>query len=368
MRHIALAPAALAALWACAFALPVHHVHREALNEVIVTVERTQFVTIDAPAALPTEDPALAAFGGDDSAPAAVPTASTELPPPIAPPVATPPATPLAPAPDASSSPAPAPDAGVGSSGVLGITYSPYKPGGCKDAGEVARDIAKLAGYSIIRLYGTDCDQVANVKNALQPGQKLFLGIFDVGDIQGGVDAMKAGLNGDWNLVDTVSVGNELVNNGQASPAQVAQYVGQARAALSAAGYGGPVVAVDTFIATINNPQLCDISDYVAVNAHAFFDGNILPQDAGSWAVQQIQRVWTACGGKKNVRIVETGWPSAGQALGKAVPSPENQKLAVDSIKSAVGNDCFLFTAFNDLWKAPGYLSTEQSWGIFGNS
>ncbi|KAH7586681.1 Glycosyl hydrolases family 17 signature [Nakaseomyces glabratus] len=262
------------------------------------------------------------------------------------------------------------PDTQVGGAGVKGITYTPYNADGtCKDASAVASDLAALSQYPTIRLYGTDCNQVENVFKAKASGQKLFLGVFDVSNIQGSVDAIKSAVNtyGSWDDVTTVSIGNELVNGGQASPAQVGQYVAAGRAALQAAGFNGPVVSVDTFIAVINNPELCQYSDYMAVNAHAYFDQYTKAQDAGSWLLQQIQRVWTACDGKKEVVITESGWPSKGQTLGVAVPSKQNQKDAVNSITAACGADTFLYNAFNDYWKADGPYGCEKYWGVLSD-
>jgi exo-beta-1,3-glucanase (GH17 family) len=64
------------------------------------------------------------------------------------------------------------------------------------------------------------------------------------------------------------------------------------------AGYTGPVVAVDTFIAIQNNPSLCNASDYVAANAHAYFDGTVAASGAGTWVAQQSAKLASVCGGK----------------------------------------------------------------------
>jgi exo-beta-1,3-glucanase (GH17 family) len=66
--------------------------------------------------------------------------------------------------------------------------------------------------------------------------------------------------------------------------------------------------------------------------------------------------------------ITESGWPSAGENNGVAVPSQDNQDAAISSLKSSIGNDVLLFQSFNNLWKSPGYLNVEQWWGIFGDS
>lgn len=291
-----------------------------------------------------------------------LPSSSSAAPSQIAP------AAPVEPATGSPSSAAPANThiPSVGSSGALGVIYSPYtNNGGCKSSEAVKKDLEGLAGYDIIRIYGTDCNQVANVYAGKAPHQKIFAGVFDVFNIENNLEIMHAGLKGDWSAVHTVSIGNELVNNGQASVSDIARYMKTARSKLAALGYTGPVVAVDTFIAVINNPGLCELSDYLAVNAHAYFDGGVTAAQAGPWAEEQIQRVWNTCGSSKKVAIVESGWPSQGPSNGKAVCSEADQKAAVSSLKSTIGNDLFLFTAYNDLWKTPG---VEQWWGIYGTS
>lgn len=259
---------------------------------------------------------------------------------------------------------------GVGKGGAKGITYSPYSDdGGCKSSSQIQKEISQLSGFDIIRLYGVDCDQVAQVLSSKTSSQKVFAGIFDVNNIESGVESLASAVksSGSWDDIHTVSIGNELVNNGEATASQIATYVKSGKAALKSAGYSGKVVSVDTFIAVINNPDLCDHSDYMAVNAHAFFDGHVSADQAGTWVLQQIQRVATACGGKKDVFITETGWPSKGDSNGVANPSVANQKSAVDSIKDTCGDAVTLFTAFNDLWKADGAYNAEKYWGIYSS-
>lgn len=256
--------------------------------------------------------------------------------------------------------------------GSKGVVYSPYKVGGCKTAAEVKSDIAALSSYSVIRIYGVDCDQVTNVLAALADGQKVFLGIYDVTAIEAGLSTINDAVSSyGWDVVYTISIGNELVNSGAATVAQISAYIATAKAALTTYGYTGPIVSVDTFIAVINNPGLCALSDYIAVNTHPFFDGGVAAKDSGKWVVEQIQRVWSACdaaGYQKTVFVTESGWPSQGDNNNLAVPGVQNQLDSVNSIKTAAGDSCILFTAYNDLWKAPGSYNAEQYWGIYGTS
>jgi exo-beta-1,3-glucanase (GH17 family) len=52
-------------------------------------------------------------------------------------------------------------------------------------------------------------------------GTRLFLGIFSLDNAAGQAGQIIDAVRGNWALVDTISVGNELVNGGQASPQQV---------------------------------------------------------------------------------------------------------------------------------------------------
>lgn len=252
-----------------------------------------------------------------------------------------------------------------------GISYSPYnEDNSCKSASQVAQDLQAISGFSVIRLYGTDCDQITNVLAATKGKNiSLFIGIFDINQVPSECKKISDALNGDWHLVNTISVGNELVNSGQASVGQVLAAISQARAALKAAGYSGPVVTVDTMVAMKANPELCHASDFCAINCHAFFDGNVLPEGAGDFVQNWINMVSSAAGGK-TVVITETGWPTQGSPNNKAVPSKANQSAAMASIQKILGKNVIQYNAYNDLWKKDTALThnAEKFWGLYGNA
>lgn len=337
-----------AAIVASAIAQPVQQQHHHHQHEKKAVVTHTVVVTVDAgngaltttsSAVVETSSPSVAASVASSDETETSTSATSDL---------------------TSSS-------GSFSGPAKGITYSPYNSdGSCKSSSDVASDLAKLTSYEVIRLYGVDCNQVENVLAAMTDDQKLFAGIYYMNAISDGISTLASAVksNGGWDRVYTVSIGNELVNSGDASVSQVKSYVAEGKSALTAAGYTGSVVSVDTFIAVINNPDLCEYSDYVAVNAHAYFDGGVTASEAGEWVLDQIERVSSACSGK-TVFITETGWPTQGQTYGKAVPSEANQKAALDAISESCGNDVTFFTAFNDLWKADGSYGVEKYWGIY---
>jgi exo-beta-1,3-glucanase (GH17 family) len=251
----------------------------------------------------------------------------------------------------------------------LGMVYSPYNDDGtCKDTAAVNADFEKLDGYSLFRTYGTDCNQTANVLSAAKAkNAKIFAGVFNIADVENEIKLITEAAQNDWSSVDTISIGNELVNQGTPADKVVAA-IGTARGLLKAAGYTGNVVTVDTFVAMIANPSICEASDYAAANCHAFFDGGRTAEQAGQFVLDQSKRVADACGGKRVV-ITESGWPWQGSSNGAAVPSVENQKAAISSLKSSFTKDLILFTAFDDMWKkdSADTHGCEKYYGILGH-
>lgn len=266
------------------------------------------------------------------------------------------------------SSPAPiAGGPGFGSA----ISYSPYNADNtCKSSSQVANDFGKISGYEVVRLYGTDCDQVENVLAVTKDKDiTLFVGIFDIHQIRSECQTIIDAVKGDWSKINTVSVGNELVNNGGASVGQITGAIGQVRSTLKGAGYSGPIVTVDTMVAMKANPELCQASDFCAINCHAFFDGKTPAEKSGEFVLNWAQEVSKAAGGKTTV-ITETGWPSQGETNGMAVPSLENQQAAIASIKQSFSTNAILYSSYDCLWKknSASTFGAEQYWGILGTA
>lgn len=250
----------------------------------------------------------------------------------------------------------------------LGVTYSPYKNDGSPfSADDVKNDFGKLTDYTVIRLYDVEGNQVQYSLQAKLKNQKLLVGIFG---LDGGFDAsveslitqVKAG--GSWDDIIAVTIGNELISAGT-SASSVKSYIEKARSALTQAGYSGKITTVDTHQYFIDNSENCGVGDFVAINAHAYYTAGSTADQAGNWLEDELNKVASACKvSVSDILITESGYPHQGQSNGNQVASPLNQKAALDSIKSKVSNNLFLFTAFDPLWKLPGLYSVEQYYGF----
>jgi exo-beta-1,3-glucanase (GH17 family) len=86
---------------------------------------------------------------------------------------------------------------------------------------------------------------------------------------------------------------------------------------------------------------------------------------AGDFAAQQLDQAAKVCpeAAAKGKFISEIGWPSAGNANGKAVAGPAEQKEAMKKIMDKVGAESCLFSFKDDPWKHPGDLNVEQHFG-----
>ncbi|ETN45794.1 uncharacterized protein HMPREF1541_09627 [Cyphellophora europaea CBS 101466] len=243
--------------------------------------------------------------------------------------------------------------------------------GSCRSSTQIASDVASMAaqGYKQIRTYDVGCDVGALAAAISQnPGLSLFAGINGISNVQSDLSKLINYLSAHWDVVHTVNIGNEVVNSGAGSASAVASAVAAGRSQLAAAGYSGNVVTVDTFVAMIANPVLCEVSDYCAANAHAFFDGNVDASGAGEFVHRMQGQVSQAAGGKRTV-ITESGWPSCGAGNGAAQTGTSQQQAAVSSLKAAFQStpeDLFLFQSYNAVYKHSGANAAEQCWGIMG--
>lgn len=286
-------------------------------------------------------------------------------------------------APSTAAAPAPAPAQPVSPStkgtgeydlGGRGVSYdpytggpvAPYAPAPCRD---VSSDISYLGGiFSIVRLYDiTPCnvvqDTIATIKSK-KLNTKVIAGLPSYGSWSNDLSTLISIVGGNWNIIHTVVVGNEWVSGGQAGAGSVADAVNTARSTLRDAGFNGPVITVDQTAALLSNAQLTAASDYVGANIHAYFDPNTAAPNAAKTVQSQIDSLKSSNSGKQ-VIVTESGWPSAGESIGQAVPSSDNKEVAVKALLGAFTDNIVLFAAYDDTWKQPGPNGCEQSFGLF---
>jgi exo-beta-1,3-glucanase (GH17 family) len=97
-------------------------------------------------------------------------------------------------------------------------------------------------------------------------------------------------------------------------------------------------------------------------------DDFIAKAHRGDSAFEESQRVNTPA--HKQAIILEAGWPSAGDSNGHAVPSPENQRIAVDELAAVTDQSSsnripvVVYGYEDEPWRDPGLFDIEVSFGI----
>jgi len=261
------------------------------------------------------------------------------------------------------------------------MTYTPYAPSGdCKTESDIKSDIKQIAdlGFTTIRSYSTDCGVFEYVVPACQEhGLKIIYGIFLEAGGSGGkgpfsqyandqLDDIKS--NAPKDGVAMVIVGNECMFNNNCSPSELASYIDHVRETLQGAGFPKDIAITTTEpVGTWEEKgaALCDHIDIFTVQVHPYFTASVTPEMAGDFAAQQLEQAAKVCpeAAAKGKFISEIGWPSAGNANGKAVAGPAEQKEAMKKIMDKVGAEACLFSFKDDPWKHPGDLNVEQHFG-----
>ncbi|KAI1299086.1 glycoside hydrolase family 17 protein [Xylaria venustula] len=255
------------------------------------------------------------------------------------------------------------------------VTYTPYETtagGGCKSQSQVNSDIAAIAaaGVTTIRVYSTDCSTLEFVGGAAAShGIKMILGIYvdepgcDAGNpsVTEQISAIKSWAQ--WDIVSLIIVGNEAVLHGYCTPSELAGLISTTKEQLSYTGPFSTSETVNIWQQEEFSSLVCPMVDFVGANAHAFFNTQTTASQAGQFVKGQLDIIDNICSGKEG-RIMETGWPSAGQALGLAVPGFSQQATAIKSIIQEVGDKAVMFSLTSDAWKDDTtQCQCEQHWG-----
>ncbi|TLS24590.1 hypothetical protein PpBr36_08276 [Pyricularia pennisetigena] len=272
-----------------------------------------------------------------------------------------------------------------------GVSYSAMRDeGGCKTADEIAKDVARFTKtYSFIRLYSPDCDQVKNTLAAAKKhDMQLFLGTRPKLPVADEIKKIADQVKGDWSMVDTVAIGNEymlelkLDPKNKGSVGQILAKLAEGREELKKVGYHpdkvkhAKVVLNEVWWHALENPALCDDSDYCTVNFHPYFDENHGTEKAGQFMLDMVKKMRDTFKKNKRIHITETGWPTKDGDADRNPASPlrgrasvANQKRVLKDIKEKLGGkpgELVLMSPNNDRWKAAGAPDdhVEKNWGI----
>ncbi|KIJ31874.1 glycoside hydrolase family 17 protein [Sphaerobolus stellatus SS14] len=262
--------------------------------------------------------------------------------------------------------------AGIVASNSVGGSSS-YKCRTQAQWNQLAKD-SKAAGFKTIRIEGFECNALEMVSTAAAANNlQVLAGIYAS---KGTIDASLPQINNDVQTFRAaykkfgakryvgLTIGNE-VND---SVGKIMAKVYDVRGYLRSVGVTTPVSTAHIWVNIRDSPALCG-ADFVAANAHAFFDGNVKSAQAGDFIFNTVvPSLKKACPGKR-IMISESGWPSRGNPNRAAKTSLNDEKAALASLNCASKRDknvmVFAFEYDDQTWKSN---DNERSFGIFGKN
>ena len=253
---------------------------------------------------------------------------------------------------------------------LFGLDFSPYLEGQDPNLGTVVPEAQLRERMRIvqphtrwIRTFGSSNGLEKSAAIAHQLGLKIAMGAWIGPDPSANereiATVIAAGQRGE---ADLLIVGSEVLLRQDLSEAELLDYLNRVKQQVP----GRPVAYADVYSEWLKRPALIEASDLLLVNHYPYWEG-VRIDDALATLHCQHQRVVAAARGKPII-VSETGWPSAGNAIGAAVPSPDNAAfyfLNFVSWARAHAVDYFYFEAFDEPWKAAHEGPQGAHWGVW---
>lgn len=253
---------------------------------------------------------------------------------------------------------------------ISGLNFGPYTDGQDPNVGSHVDEEQLRARMEIIKPY-TEWVRTFGSTNGLEKsgaiahtlGLKAALGAWISADLAANereIENLIAAAEADE--ADMLIVGSEVLLRGDLSEQAVINYIDRVKQAVPKL----PVSYVDVYGILLSHPNIIDAVDVVLVNYHPYWEG--ISVDAAVAAIQGWHARVTAAAEGKQVIVSETGWPSGGNTIGRAVPSSENAAsffLNFVSWARANNTDYFYFEAFDESWKASYEGPQGAHWGVW---
>ena len=161
--------------------------------------------------------------------------------------------------------------------------------------------------------------------------------------------------------VDMAVVGSEVLHRGDLPAAELVAALRQVRSAVPSSV---PVTTADTWDMYLAHPELLTVVDVIYVNYYPYWSGVPIDDAMATLAAWHDEIVAYAAG--RPVIVSETGWPSAGDTVGAAVPSEDNaSRFFLEFVSWARMNDIeyTYFSAIDEEWKAKYEGPQGAHWG-----
>jgi len=169
--------------------------------------------------------------------------------------------------------------------------------------------------------------------------------------------------NKNFNCVKALIMGNEVLLRKDLTEEELIDYIREVKKSTAL-----PVTTADIWSIWQDHPRLADEVDLLMVHIHPYWEG-IPIGDVASYVIQRWDAMKKRFPGKRIV-IGETGWPSKGKTIGKAIASPENQARffrEFTQLAESKGIEYFFFELFDEKWKDKFEGEAGAHWGIYNS-
>jgi glycoside/pentoside/hexuronide:cation symporter, GPH family len=253
--------------------------------------------------------------------------------------------------------------------GLHGLCFSPYVEGQVTgdilSKNQIIRRLDLIAPHTKwIRTFSCTEGNELIPEIAHKKGLKTLVGAWISADkernekeIQSLISLAKAG------LVDIAAVGNEVLHREEIGEQELIGYIQRVRAALPDSI---PVGYVDAYYQFLNRPALVDACDLILANCYPFWEG--ADNDFALNYLSRMMELTQLSSNGKKVIITETGWPSKGERVEAAIPTPLNAMkyfIAVQEWAKSQDVELFYFSSFDESWKIKQEGEVGAGWGIW---
>lgn len=168
--------------------------------------------------------------------------------------------------------------------------------------------------------------------------------------------------------IDIAIIGSEVLLRGDMAPEDLIDSIRYIKSQFQKIGVKEiPVVYADVYSIFLQYPEIVDEIDIIYANFYPFWEG--IPVESAIAHLDWLyQKLYDSFSRKKPIHISETGWPTCGEVVHAAVPSPSNAAyyfLNFVSWAEDRGVPYHYFAGFDELWKRNREGQRGACWGVF---
>ena len=253
--------------------------------------------------------------------------------------------------------------------GIHGLCFSPYeegqKPGDILTESQIRRRMKIIQPHTKwVRSFSCIEGNELIPKIAKEFGIKTLVGAWLGKDSEVNEQEMLSLIQlANDGLVDIAAVGNEVLYRDDLTEKELLDCINRVKAAIPHI----PVGYVDAYYEFTARPKITEACDVILANCYPYWEACHMDYSL-MYMKQMFYQAMQAGGGKKQVIISETGWPSEGEDYNGAQPSMENAVkyfLNTQLWSEKENIDIFYFTSFDESWKVGAEGDVGAYWGIW---